>query len=179
MGTIQIHPTSSPGFAACALYRSASARFGLAAPDRQQSSCPFRQENRESRQSKAKGLDPDQRQRQIERPPAGRSLSGTFMLRWPERRLAVLLRRGVLDLEGASWRLLVWTAVDGPWRHRACQNEVVVDLGQRRPSVERIIRIGMDTSKHQLSWRECPACSNRRYSGCCTTIRGPAPRLWG
>jgi len=27
-----------------------------------------------------------------------------------------------------------------------CQNEVVVDLRQRRPSVEKISRIGMDTS---------------------------------
>jgi transposase len=39
--------------------------------------------------------------------------------------------------------------VDGPRRHRACQNEVVaVDLRQRRPSVDQISRIGMDTSKH-------------------------------
>src|SRR3954447_2658075 len=39
--------------------------------------------------------------------------------------------------------------VDGPRRHRACQNEVVVvDLRRRRPSVDQIIRIGMDTSKH-------------------------------
>lgn len=29
-----------------------------------------------------------------------------------------------------------------------CQNEVVVDLRQRGPSVDQIIRIGMDTSKH-------------------------------
>src|SRR3954462_7820744 len=29
-----------------------------------------------------------------------------------------------------------------------CQNEVVADLRQRRPSVDQIIRIGMDTSKH-------------------------------
>ena len=29
-----------------------------------------------------------------------------------------------------------------------CQNEVVVDLRQRRPSVDQITRIGMDTSKH-------------------------------
>ncbi|MDW9527932.1 IS110 family transposase, partial [Sinorhizobium meliloti] len=29
-----------------------------------------------------------------------------------------------------------------------CQHEVVTDLKQRRPSVEQIIRIGMDTSKH-------------------------------
>jgi hypothetical protein len=38
--------------------------------------------------------------------------------------------------------------VDGPRRHRVCQNEVVADLRQRRPSVEQISRIGMDTSKH-------------------------------
>src|SRR6516165_7715417 len=38
--------------------------------------------------------------------------------------------------------------VDGPRRHRACQNEVAVDLRQRRPPVEQISRIGMDTSKH-------------------------------
>ena len=37
--------------------------------------------------------------------------------------------------------------VDGPRRHRLCQNEVVVDLKQRGPSVEQISRIGMDTSK--------------------------------
>src|ERR1700737_4535226 len=38
--------------------------------------------------------------------------------------------------------------MDGPRRHQACQNEVAVDLRQRRPSVEQISRIGMDTSKH-------------------------------
>src|SRR5215213_8575027 len=38
--------------------------------------------------------------------------------------------------------------VDGPLRHRVCQTEVVADLRQRRPSVEQISRIGMDTSKH-------------------------------
>src|SRR5580704_3270229 len=38
--------------------------------------------------------------------------------------------------------------VDGPRRHQACQNEVAVDLRQRRPSVDQISRIGMDTSKH-------------------------------
>ena len=38
--------------------------------------------------------------------------------------------------------------VDGPQRHRLCQNEVVADLKQRGPSVEQISRIGMDTSKH-------------------------------
>ncbi len=38
--------------------------------------------------------------------------------------------------------------VDGPQRHRLCQNEVVADLRQRRPSVEQISRVGMDTSKH-------------------------------
>jgi transposase len=29
-----------------------------------------------------------------------------------------------------------------------CQNEVVKDLKQRRPSVKKVIRIGIDTSKH-------------------------------
>src|SRR5260370_2431023 len=38
--------------------------------------------------------------------------------------------------------------VDDPRRHQGCQNEVAVDLRQRRPSVEQISRIGMDTSKH-------------------------------
>src|SRR5271157_695777 len=38
--------------------------------------------------------------------------------------------------------------MDGPRRHRLCQNEVVRDLRQRRPSVEQLARIGMDTSKH-------------------------------
>ncbi len=38
--------------------------------------------------------------------------------------------------------------VDGPRRHRVCQNEVGVDLKQRRPSVNQISRIGLDTSKH-------------------------------
>src|SRR6201982_1741759 len=38
--------------------------------------------------------------------------------------------------------------VDGPRRHRLCQNEVVADLRQWRPPVEQISRIGMDTSKH-------------------------------
>ena len=41
--------------------------------------------------------------------------------------------------------VLVWTA---PGTASMCQNEVVEDLEQRRPSVEQIIRIGMDTSKH-------------------------------
>ena len=38
--------------------------------------------------------------------------------------------------------------MNGPRRHRLCQNEVVADLNQRGPSVEQISRIGMDTSKH-------------------------------
>jgi hypothetical protein len=42
--------------------------------------------------------------------------------------------------------------VDGPRRHRLCQNEVVADLKQREPSVEQISRIGMDTSKHFSSF---------------------------
>jgi transposase len=37
--------------------------------------------------------------------------------------------------------------VDGPDGIVMCQNEVVADLKQGRPSVEKLIRIGMDTSK--------------------------------
>jgi hypothetical protein len=51
-----------------------------------------------------------------------------------------------------QFRLLIHTAAycwcGRPRRHRVCQNEVVADLRQRRPSVEQISRIGMDTSKH-------------------------------
>src|SRR6202047_4958094 len=43
---------------------------------------------------------------------------------------------------------LLGVGVDGPRRHRLCQDEVVADLKQRGPSVEQISRIGMDTSKH-------------------------------
>lgn len=41
--------------------------------------------------------------------------------------------------------MLGWTAPDGI---AMCQDEVVEDLKQGRPSVEKIIRIGMDTSKN-------------------------------
>ena len=41
--------------------------------------------------------------------------------------------------------MLVWTA---PSTASMCQSEVVEDLRRRRPSLEQIIRIGMDTSKH-------------------------------
>src|SRR5450755_1623210 len=40
--------------------------------------------------------------------------------------------------------MLVWTAPTAS----KCQTEVVVDLRQRRPPVDQISRIGMDTSKH-------------------------------
>jgi len=51
-----------------------------------------------------------------------------------------------------QFRLLIHTAAYC-WCGRSptastCQNEVVADLRQRRPSVEQISRIGMDTSKH-------------------------------
>jgi len=54
--------------------------------------------------------------------------------------------------------------VDGPQRHRACQNEVVADLRQRGPSVDQISRIGMDTSKHifqlhGVNAAECRFCA--------------------
>jgi transposase len=42
------------------------------------------------------------------------------------------------------WSVLGWTAPDGIVM---CQNEVVADLKQGRPSVDKLIRIGMDTSK--------------------------------
>jgi transposase len=38
--------------------------------------------------------------------------------------------------------------MDGPLTASLCQNEVVADLRHRRPSMDKIIRIGMDTSKH-------------------------------
>jgi transposase len=38
--------------------------------------------------------------------------------------------------------------VDGPRTISVCQDEVVEDLKRRKPSMERVIRIGMDTSKH-------------------------------
>ena len=38
--------------------------------------------------------------------------------------------------------------VDGPRRHRSCKTEAVADLRQGDTSVDRVIRIGMDTSKH-------------------------------
>jgi transposase len=37
--------------------------------------------------------------------------------------------------------------VDGPSTASLCQNEVVADLIQEEPSVNDLIRIGMDTSK--------------------------------
>jgi len=43
--------------------------------------------------------------------------------------------------------LLDNVGADGPRRHRMCQNEVVADLKQREPSVTKIIRVGVDTSK--------------------------------
>src|SRR6266550_2026258 len=51
-----------------------------------------------------------------------------------------------------QFRLLIHTAAycwcGRPPTASTCQNEVVADLRQRRPSVEQISRIGMDTSKH-------------------------------
>ena len=51
-----------------------------------------------------------------------------------------------------QFRLLVHTAAycwcGRPPTASMCQNEVVVDLRQRGPSVDQISRIGMDTSKH-------------------------------
>src|SRR5947208_12189582 len=51
-----------------------------------------------------------------------------------------------------QFRLLIHTAAycwcGRPPTASMCQNEVVADLRQRRPSVDQISRIGMDTSKH-------------------------------
>jgi hypothetical protein len=51
--------------------------------------------------------------------------------------------------------------VDGPRTASMCQNEVVADLNRREPSMEKLIRIGMDTSKsvfqlHGVDVREQP-----------------------
>ena len=54
----------------------------------------------------------------------------------------------VLKKMSSSLILCSNVGVDGPRRHRLCQNEVVADLRQWRPSVEQVSRIGMDTSKH-------------------------------
>src|SRR3984893_18919046 len=40
-----------------------------------------------------------------------------------------------------------YVGVDGPRRHRMCQDEVVEDLKQGEPSMTEIIRISVDTSK--------------------------------
>jgi transposase len=51
-------------------------------------------------------------------------------------------------LFGIGLRPSQHVGVDGLRTASMCQNEVVKDLKRRRPSVEQIIRIGMDTSKH-------------------------------
>jgi transposase len=45
-------------------------------------------------------------------------------------------------------RALIWCWGGRPPTASMCQSEVVADLRERRPSVDQIIRIGMDTSKH-------------------------------
>src|SRR5688572_4657502 len=60
--------------------------------------------------------------------------------------------------------------VDGPRTASMCQNEVVVDLIRRRPSMEKLIRIGMDTSKsvfqlHGVDASEQPALKKRLRRG--------------
>src|SRR3982750_1261446 len=54
-------------------------------------------------------------------------------------------------LQGSCDGLACWSGavgVDGPLTASLCQNEVVADLRHRRPSVDQITRVGMDTSKH-------------------------------
>jgi hypothetical protein len=87
---------------------------------------------------------------------------------WSSRRMTLDMRRGALLSHGDHSN-----SPDIIARVRSLR---VVSLR------ERAVRLGgpgsaakqLSISTHQLSWRECPACSNRRYSGCCTTIRGPA-----
>src|SRR5450631_736173 len=55
---------------------------------------------------------------------------------------------GVKPPQAAAVKSRGGVGVDGPLRHRLCHNEVVADLSQWRPSVEKISRIGMDSSKH-------------------------------
>jgi hypothetical protein len=56
--------------------------------------------------------------------------------------------RAAAELEAEAATKLRFVGVDGPLTASLCQNEVVADLKHRRPSVEQIIRIGIDTSKH-------------------------------
>src|SRR5215204_5351491 len=51
--------------------------------------------------------------------------------------------------------------VDGPLTASLCQNEVVADLRHRRPSMDQIIRIGMDTSKHVFQLHGVNAAEER------------------
>src|ERR1700737_173960 len=66
-----------------------------------------------------------------------------FRYFWPCSLRWTLSSRGVKSRRTSSS-----VGVDGRRRHQACQNEVAVDLRQRRPSMEQISRIGIDTSKH-------------------------------
>jgi hypothetical protein len=53
--------------------------------------------------------------------------------------------------------LTIWSwavGVDGPLTASLCQNEVVADLRPRRPSMDQIIRIGMDTSVRRETGKE-------------------------
>jgi transposase len=51
-------------------------------------------------------------------------------------------------------RVVRAVGVDGPLTASLCQNEVVADLKHRRPSVDHIIRIGMDTSVRRETGKE-------------------------
>ena len=57
-------------------------------------------------------------------------------------------RQAVVPITGRNAKRVLFVGVDGPLTASLCQNEVVADLKDRRPSVDQIIRIGMDTSKH-------------------------------
>jgi hypothetical protein len=59
--------------------------------------------------------------------------------------------KGFADVS-ARWSGAV--GVDGPLTASLCQNEVVADLRHRRPSMDQIIRIGMDTSVRRETGKE-------------------------
>ena len=82
---------------------------------------------------------------------AGQFRVGTHALCWVHaERLVHKLVPATPDQRRAVevTRELIWCWCGRPPAASMCQNEVVSDLRQRRPSVDQISRIGMDTSKH-------------------------------
>ncbi|WP_404294826.1 hypothetical protein ACD578_26385 (plasmid) [Microvirga sp. RSM25] len=63
-------------------------------------------------------------------------------------------RQAVVPITGRNAKRVLFVGVDGPLTASLCQNEVVADLKDRRPSVDQIIRIGMDTSVRRETGKE-------------------------